>query len=166
MNFSPGASGFGSETISSTETTPGSELKMKSSVGLELPERAQAQRVGGEHALVAVAGDQRHRALGERAHRLAQVHVEASAAPSGSARISSTIGGTTISIASARTEAVAADQRLDRAVEVLGVRVAGWIGTPSIRASWRSCSIVLISPLWPSTPNGCTRLNEGQVLVE
>ena len=26
----------------------------------------------------------------------------------------------------------------------------GWIGTASIRASWRSCSIVLISPLWPS----------------
>ena len=35
-----------------------------------------------------------------------------------------------------------------------------------MRASWRSCSIVLISPLCPSTVNGCTRLNDGQVLVE
>ena len=43
---------------------------------LDLPQRAQAQRVGREDALVAVAGDQRHRALRERAHRLAQVHVE------------------------------------------------------------------------------------------
>ena len=42
----------------------------------------------------------------------------------------------------------------------------GWIWTPSIRASWRSCSIVLISPLWPRTVNGWTRLNDGQVLVE
>ena len=31
MNFSPGAIGFGSETMSLTETTPGSELKTKSS---------------------------------------------------------------------------------------------------------------------------------------
>ena len=42
----------------------------------------------------------------------------------------------------------------------------GWIGTASIFASWRSWSIVLISPLWPSTEKGCTRLKEGQVLVE
>ena len=42
----------------------------------------------------------------------------------------------------------------------------GSIGTPSIAASWRSWAIVLISPLWPRTENGCTRLNEGQVLVE
>ena len=41
-----------------------------------------------------------------------------------------------------------------------------WIGTPSIFASWRSWAIVLISPLWPSTEKGCTRLKEGQVLVE
>ena len=31
MNFSPGPRGFGSETIWSQPTTPGSELKMKSS---------------------------------------------------------------------------------------------------------------------------------------
>ena len=30
MNFWPGAIGWGSEIISATETTPGSELKMKS----------------------------------------------------------------------------------------------------------------------------------------
>ena len=41
-----------------------------------------------------------------------------------------------------------------------------WIGTPSRRASSRSCTIVLISPLWPITPNGWTRLKVGQVLVE
>ena len=39
-------------------------------------------------------------------------------------------------------------------------------GTPSMRASWRRRAIVLISPLWPRIPNGWTRLNEGQVLVE
>ncbi len=77
-----------------------------------------------------------------------------------------TIGGTTISIASARLR----PSRLTR-VSIVRLRSweseePGWIGTPSIRASWRSCSIVLISPLWPSTENGCTRLNEGQVLVE
>ena len=43
---------------------------------LQPPQRPQPERVGREHALVVVAGDQRHRALGERAHRLAQVHVE------------------------------------------------------------------------------------------
>ncbi len=43
---------------------------------LDLPERAQAHRVGAEDALVAMAGDQGNGALRERAHRLAQVHVE------------------------------------------------------------------------------------------
>ena len=85
-----------------TATTPGSELKTKSLAGLDLPERPQPERVGREHALVGMAGDQRHRALRERAHRLVQVHVEAVQVGSGSERISSTIGGTTISIASAR----------------------------------------------------------------
>ena len=45
--------------------------------GLELPQRAQAERVDGEDALVAEARDQRDRALRERAEGLAQVHVEA-----------------------------------------------------------------------------------------
>ena len=81
-------------------------------------------------------------------------------------RISLTIGGTTISIASAR---LSPSRRIS--VSIVRFRSCeseepGWIGTPSIRASWRSCSIVLISPLWPRTENGCTRLNEGQVLVE
>jgi hypothetical protein len=35
-----------------------------------------------------------------------------------------------------------------------------------MRASARSRAIVLISPLWPSTPNGCTRAKLGSVLVE
>ncbi len=75
--FSPGASGFGSETIAWTETTPGLGAEDVVVLGLDLPQRPQAERVGGEHALVGVAGDQRHRALRERAHRLVQVHVEA-----------------------------------------------------------------------------------------
>ncbi len=81
-------------------------------------------------------------------------------------RISSTIGGTTISIASARLS----PSRLTR-VSIVRLRSwesepPGWIGTPSIFASWRSWAIVLISPLWPSTEKGWTRLKEGQVLVE
>ncbi len=77
-----------------------------------------------------------------------------------------TIGGTTISIASARLS----PSRLTR-VAIVRLRSCeseepGSIGTPSMRASWRSCSIVLISPLWPSTEKGWTRLKEGQVLVE
>ena len=43
---------------------------------LEPPQRPQAERVGGEDALGVMAGDQRHRSLGERAHDLAHVHVE------------------------------------------------------------------------------------------
>ena len=85
---------------------------------------------------------------------------------SGSERISSTIGGTTISIASARL-------RPSRLTRVSIVRLRSWeseepgsIGTPSMRASWRSWAIVLISPLWPSIEKGWTRLKEGQVLVE
>ena len=40
------------------------------------------------------------------------------------------------------------------------------IGTPSMRASARRRATVLISPLWPRTENGCTRMNDGHVLVE
>ena len=43
---------------------------------LHLPQGAQAERVGREHALVVVAGDQRDGPLGERPERLTQVHVE------------------------------------------------------------------------------------------
>ena len=77
-----------------------------------------------------------------------------------------TIGGTTISIASARLSPL-------RRIRVSTVRFRSWesefpseIGMPSMRASWRSWAIVLISPLWPRTPKGWTRWNEGQVLVE
>ena len=91
---------------------------------LELPQRAQAERVGGEHALVVVAGDQRHRALRERAHRLAQVHVE---------RVQ--VGGQRADLVDDRRhdhlhrlgerEALDPDQVVDRPVQVLGVRAAG-----------------------------------------
>ena len=81
-------------------------------------------------------------------------------------RISATIGGSSISIASA-------SERFSRLTIVSIVRfrsceseAPGMTWTASILASWRSCSIVLISPLWPRTENGCTRLKEGQVLVE
>jgi hypothetical protein len=77
-----------------------------------------------------------------------------------------TIGGTTSSIASASES-----PRLRISVSTVRLRsceseLPGWIGTSSIRASWRSWAIVLISPLWPRIENGWTRLNEGQVLVE
>ena len=84
----------------------------------------------------------------------------------GSERISLTTGGTISSIASASESPSA---RIRWSI----VRFRSWQSeppagmlTPSARASWRSCSIVLISPLWPRTENGCTRRNEGQVLVE
>ena len=44
---------------------------------LHVPERAQAERIGREDALVAEAREQRHGALRKRPERLAQVHVEA-----------------------------------------------------------------------------------------
>jgi hypothetical protein len=91
---------------------------------LELPQRAQAKRVGGEHALVVVARDQRHRPLGEGAERLAQVHVE---------RVQ--VGRQRGDLVDDRRhdqlhrlgqrEAALADQRVDRAVEVLRVRASG-----------------------------------------
>ena len=81
-------------------------------------------------------------------------------------RISLTIGGTTISMASA-------SERPSTRIRLSMTRFRSWeselpgsIETPSIRPSWRSCSIVLISPLWPRTVNGCTRRNDDQVLVE
>src|SRR4029079_1490627 len=43
---------------------------------LHLPQGAQAERVGREHALVVVAGDQRDGPLGERPERLTEGHVE------------------------------------------------------------------------------------------
>ena len=132
---------------------------------LDVPQRAQAEGVDGEHALVAVARDQRDRALGERAEGLAQVHVEA-AQLAGQPLISLTIGGSTSSIAST------SDRPL-RCTNDSTVRFRSWesepslvIGTSSMRASWRSRAIVLISPLWPSVEKGCTRLNDGHVLVE
>ena len=80
--------------------------------------------------------------------------------------ISFTIGGSTSSSASASVSP-------SRWISASTVRERSWesepsrgSGTPSMRASWRSRATVLISPLWPSTPNGCTRLKAGQVLVE
>ena len=122
--FSPGASGFGSATISATETTPGSELKTKSSsVSTCQSGRRPSASAEKTHSSL-VAGDQRHRALRERAHRLAQVHVEAV----------QVLGQRADLVDDRRhdhlhrlgeAEAVAADQGVDRAVEVLGVGAAG-----------------------------------------
>ena len=82
---------------------------------LDLPERPQPERIGGEHAFVGVAGDQGHRPLRERAHRLVQVHVEGAQ-----------LGGERADLLDDRrqhhlhrlgeAEAVAADQGVDRAV--------------------------------------------------
>ena len=93
-------------------------------LGLHLPERPQAEGVGGKDALVGVTGDQRHRALRERAHRLVQVHVEGVQ-----------VRGQRFDLGDDRrhhhlhrlrqAEPVAADQGVDRAVEVLRVGGAG-----------------------------------------
>ena len=48
MNFSPGASGFGSETNSWIETTPGSELKTKSS-GVSSCQSGRSPRASAEN---------------------------------------------------------------------------------------------------------------------
>ena len=89
--------------------------------GLEVPQRPQAERVHGEQALVAVAGHQRHRALGEGAEGLAQVHVEAAQLLGHSLDLVDDRRQRELERLHQR-EAAAADQRLDRAVEVLGVR--------------------------------------------
>ena len=91
---------------------------------LELPQRAQAERVGREDALVAVAGDQRHRALRERAHRLAQVHVEGVQLVRQRADLVDDRRHDHLHRLGER-EALAADQRVDGAVQVLGVGAVG-----------------------------------------
>ena len=70
-----------------------------------------------------MAGDQRHRALGERAHRLAQVHVEGvQLVGQGADLVDDRRHHHLHRLGEA--EPVAADQGVDRAVEVLGVRGA------------------------------------------
>ena len=111
-------------------------------LGLDLPERPQTEGVGGEHALVGVAGDQRHRALRERAHRLVQVHVEGvQVLGKGADLLDDRRHDHLHRLGEA--EALAADQGVDRAVEVLGV---GGVRTGSARpasappgAAARSC---------------------------
>ena len=80
--------------------------------------------------------------------------------------ISFTIGGSTSSSASTRLSP-------SRWISASTVRLRSCeseppvtSGTPSMRASWRRRATVLISPLCPSTPNGCTRRKLGQVFVE
>ena len=88
--------------------------------GLHFPQRAQAHRVGGEDALVAVAGDQRDRALGERPHRLVQVHVEAAQLLGERADLVDDRRQHHLHRLGER-EALAADHRVDRQVQVLRV---------------------------------------------
>ena len=89
-------------------------------VRLDLPQRPQAERVHREDVLVTVSRDQRDRALGERAHRLAQVHVEAA----------QVLGELTDLVHDRRhgklhrlrqRQGAPVDQRLDEPVQVLGV---------------------------------------------
>ena len=87
---------------------------------LDLPQRAQAHRVGREDALVAVAGDQGHRALRERAHRLAQVHVEGVQLVGQRADLVDDRRHDHLHRLGER-EALAADQRVDDPVQVLRV---------------------------------------------
>ena len=91
---------------------------------LELPERAQAERIGREHALVVVAGDQRNRALSERPHRLAQVRVEG--VQVGGQRADLVDDGRDDHLHRlGEREPLDPDQRVDDAVQVLRVRRAG-----------------------------------------
>jgi len=81
-------------------------------------------------------------------------------------RISATIGGSNHLHRLGQRETLAADHRVDRQVQVLRVRGTGGDLDRQHLRLLAQLSIVLISPLWPSTENGCTRLKEGQVLVE
>jgi hypothetical protein len=92
--------------------------------GLDLPERPQAERVGGEDAFVAVAGDQCHRPLRERPHRLAQVHVEALQLLGQAADLLDDRRHDHLH-RFRQAQALAADQGVDRQVEVLRVGGAG-----------------------------------------
>ena len=121
--FSPGASGLGS-AVDRDRDDAGLGREEVPARGLDLPQRPQTERVDGEHVLVAEARDQGDRPLRERAERLAQVHVEAAQ-----------VGGQALDLVDDRRQrqlqrldqrqAVAVDQRLDDAAEVLGVRPVG-----------------------------------------
>ena len=92
--------------------------------GLDLPQRPQPESVGREDALVAVAGDQRHRSLRERAHRLAQVHVEAAQLLRQVADLLDDRRHHHLH-RFRQAQALAADHGVDRQVEVLRVGGAG-----------------------------------------
>ena len=80
--------------------------------------------------------------------------------------MSLTIGGSTSSIASTSDRPLRWTSDSTVRLRSCESEPSLVIGTSSMRASWRRRAIVLISPLWPSIANGCTRLNDGQVLVE
>ena len=120
ITFSPGDIGLGSPVMSASGTTPGSELNTYESCGVDLPQRAQAERVDREHVLVAVARDQRDRPLRERAHRLPQVHVEAAQLLGELADLVHDRRHGQLHRLRQR-EAAPVDQRLDQAVQVLRV---------------------------------------------
>ena len=163
--FSPGPSGSGSETISPTPTTPGSELNTWSSaVSSRHSGRSPSASAENTHSeswrAISATGPCANGPMTSRRY------MKNGCSSDGSERISLTTGGTISSIASA-SERLSARTRWS----IVRLRSSeseppGGILTPSARASWRSCSIVLISPLWPRTENGCTLRNEGQVLVE
>ena len=89
--------------------------------GLELPERAQAERVDREDALPAVARDQGHGPLCHRAERLAQVHVEPAQVLRHALDLVHDRRQHQLQCLD-EAEPVAVDQRLHGAVEVLRVR--------------------------------------------
>ena len=154
MNFSPGPSGFGSVTISSQPTTPGSELKMKSlRVSTFHSGRSPSASAEKTHSSPWRAIS----ATGPCANGpivCAQVHVEATWSSAGRLRISLTIGGRP-SPSPRRARGPGSGSACRRRGSGPGSRSCpAQSGTPSIRACWRSCSIVLISPLWPSTVKG------------
>ncbi len=165
ISFSPGPSGSGSETMSPTPTTPGSELKMWSSgVSRRHSGRSPSASAENTHSsswrAISATGPWANGPMASRRY------MKNGCRSAGSERISLTTGGTISSIASARLRPSTRTRWSIVRLRSIESDPPSGISTPSARASCRSCSIVLISPLWPRIENGCTRRNDGQVLVE
>ena len=161
ISFSPGASGFGSADdvrdrdhagLAARRRTRRRSRSTRAGAGRARRPRTRTRRRGAT---------QRHRPLRERAERLAQVHVEAAQ-----------VLGHALDLVDDRREhqlqrlgerePLAVDQGLDRARR--GPASRSRRAAAARRASappGAGGAIVLISPLCPSTPKGCTRAEGG-----
>ena len=133
--------------------------------GLERPERPQAERVGREHALVPVPRDQRHRALGERAERLAQVHVEAAQLLRHALDVVDDRRQHELHRLQQR-QAVAVDQRLHRAFRSCESEPSSCERHAQHARLLAQARDRVDLAVVAEHANGCTRLKDGQVFVE